>query len=104
MTILTQRNATLVGAVAFGWATVHNAGMLPDAPWTRYPGPVLVFLTAVMGFLGYRLTPNGSTLPPEIADLPKGAVVPTPAQDAIDQEKLCGPTSSQPGNSPKTGS
>lgn len=96
-TWLTQRNATYVGGLAFGWATCHNAGLLPDAPWTHFVGPVLVFAVAFMGFLGFRMTPNGSTLPPEIAELPKGAVVPTPVQDAIDEGQIpCGPTSNRP--------
>lgn len=87
MKILTQRNATLVAAVTVAWASLHQAGIIPDSQIAHVVGPVLTAVTAFFTFLGFGVTPQGSTLPPEIADLPRGAVVPTPIQDAKDEAK-----------------
>jgi hypothetical protein len=81
MPILTQRNAKILGAIAFGWAAAHNTGGIPDWPWTHFVGPMLVGALAFMASMGFDVTPNGGKLPDEIKKLPPGVDAPSPIAD-----------------------
>jgi hypothetical protein len=85
MPILTQRNATMVAALTVAWASLHQAGVIAEGSWEHFVGPVLTAITAFFTFLGFDVTPQGNRLPPEISNLPAGAVVPSPIQDAKDK-------------------
>ena len=67
MTLLTQRNATIVFGLAAAWATVHAAfpNLLPPQI-EEYVAAVSMGLGTFLVFVGFSRTPSGNTLPPEV--------------------------------------
>ena|SRR5580692_5250158 len=66
MTLLTQRNATIVFGLAAAWATVHAAfpNLLPPQV-EEYVAAVSMGVGTFLVFVGFSRTPAGNMLPPE---------------------------------------